>query len=189
MRRTLGTLLAALLLFAATAQAQRNCVRGKPCGNTCIAVNKTCRISSPAPRPAPAPAARPATDSASAPADSIAEARWVASSRRTGLLPTGMQRRAEALAGQPDLLQDRGGRPEGGLPPLNVEGVLGMRTLRALISALVLMAPLAVTASLPGCSEATGSCCRVCRDGKACGDSCIPKTSTCNVGPGCACNG
>jgi hypothetical protein len=39
------------------------------------------------------------------------------------------------------------------------------------------------------CRRATGSCCKVCTDGKACGDSCIAKSSTCNVGGGCACNG
>jgi hypothetical protein len=33
------------------------------------------------------------------------------------------------------------------------------------------------------------SCCRVCTVGKACGDSCISKSDTCRVGPGCACNG
>jgi len=32
-------------------------------------------------------------------------------------------------------------------------------------------------------------CCKVCRKGKACGDSCISKTKTCNVGAGCACDG
>lgn len=32
-------------------------------------------------------------------------------------------------------------------------------------------------------------CCKVCRAGKACGDSCIAKDKTCNSGPGCACNG
>lgn len=35
----------------------------------------------------------------------------------------------------------------------------------------------------------TPSCCRVCTTGKACGDSCIAESSTCNAGPGCACNG
>ena len=44
------------------------------------------------------------------------------------------------------------------------------------------------------CSDSTGpngsgGCCRVCTTGKACGDSCISKSKTCNVGPGCACNG
>lgn len=32
-------------------------------------------------------------------------------------------------------------------------------------------------------------CCKVCRKGKACGDSCISKTKTCNVAQGCACDG
>lgn len=32
-------------------------------------------------------------------------------------------------------------------------------------------------------------CCKVCRKGKACGDSCIAKSKTCTKGPGCACNG
>jgi hypothetical protein len=33
------------------------------------------------------------------------------------------------------------------------------------------------------------SCCRTCTKGKACGDSCIAKTSTCTKPPGCACDG
>lgn len=32
-------------------------------------------------------------------------------------------------------------------------------------------------------------CCRVCKRGKACGDSCIAKNLTCHKGRGCACNG
>lgn len=32
-------------------------------------------------------------------------------------------------------------------------------------------------------------CCRICRTGKACGNSCIARNRTCRVGPGCACNG
>jgi uncharacterized protein YraI len=32
-------------------------------------------------------------------------------------------------------------------------------------------------------------CCRVCSAGKACGDTCISQSKTCNVGPGCACDG
>lgn len=31
-------------------------------------------------------------------------------------------------------------------------------------------------------------CCKVCRKGKACGNSCIKKTYTCSKPPGCACN-
>lgn len=33
------------------------------------------------------------------------------------------------------------------------------------------------------------ACCKVCTTGKACGDSCISRSNTCHVGPGCACNG
>ncbi len=33
------------------------------------------------------------------------------------------------------------------------------------------------------------SCCKVCKTGKACGDTCIDKSATCRVGQGCACNG
>ena len=33
------------------------------------------------------------------------------------------------------------------------------------------------------------NCCRTCRKGKACGDSCIARNKTCSKGPGCACNG
>jgi hypothetical protein len=33
------------------------------------------------------------------------------------------------------------------------------------------------------------SCCKVCRKGKACGDTCISPDKTCHVGPGCACDG
>jgi hypothetical protein len=31
-------------------------------------------------------------------------------------------------------------------------------------------------------------CCRICSKGKACGKSCIPQSSTCHKGRGCACN-
>jgi hypothetical protein len=33
------------------------------------------------------------------------------------------------------------------------------------------------------------TCCRTCKSGKACGDSCIAKTSNCTKPPGCACDG
>lgn len=33
------------------------------------------------------------------------------------------------------------------------------------------------------------ACCKVCRKGKACGDSCINRSYTCRKGSGCACNG
>ncbi len=32
-------------------------------------------------------------------------------------------------------------------------------------------------------------CCKKCRKGKACGDSCISRQKTCRKGAGCACDG
>lgn len=37
--------------------------------------------------------------------------------------------------------------------------------------------------------SASQECCKVCRAGQACGDSCISRSKTCHVGPGCACDG
>jgi hypothetical protein len=63
-----------------------------------------------------------------------------------------------------------------------------MRRLRvaALLAAAVLLS--SSTPLLSGCSGDDG-CCRVCRTGKACGDSCIERSLTCSQGPGCACDG
>ena len=46
-------------------------------------------------------------------------------------------------------------------------------------------------ASLSGCTVSGGQegCCKVCRTGKACGDTCISRSYECHVGAGCACNG
>lgn len=47
-------------------------------------------------------------------------------------------------------------------------------------------------ASLVGCSSGSSSssgCCKVCTQGKACGDTCISNSYNCNTPPGCACNG
>ncbi len=33
------------------------------------------------------------------------------------------------------------------------------------------------------------ACCKICRKGKACGDSCINRNYTCTKPRGCACNG
>lgn len=33
------------------------------------------------------------------------------------------------------------------------------------------------------------ACCKICRKGKACGDSCISRDKTCRRGVGCACDG
>ena len=35
----------------------------------------------------------------------------------------------------------------------------------------------------------TRTCCKICKKGKACGNSCISRSKTCHKAPGCACNG
>ncbi len=35
----------------------------------------------------------------------------------------------------------------------------------------------------------SAACCKTCRKGKACGDSCISRSYTCRKGVGCACDG
>ena len=42
---------------------------------------------------------------------------------------------------------------------------------------------------LTGPPVVLAACCKVCRKGKACGDSCIKASYTCHKGPGCACDG
>ncbi|MFC2967669.1 hypothetical protein [Acidimangrovimonas pyrenivorans] len=32
------------------------------------------------------------------------------------------------------------------------------------------------------------ACCKICRAGKACGNSCISRAKSCHKGPGCACD-
>lgn len=78
MRRLLVLAVAALIVFPVAAEAQKRCVKGKPCGNTCIAVNKTCRVGTPSDAPPPS-ATTPAT--AAAPVQSADSLLWVASSR------------------------------------------------------------------------------------------------------------
>lgn len=54
------------------------------------------------------------------------------------------------------------------------------------LTATLLLGPAAINP----CSVASAnSCCKVCRAGKACGDSCIARDKPCRKGAGCACNG
>ena len=46
-----------------------------------------------------------------------------------------------------------------------------------------------VQPTTPTPQPARRPCCRICRKGKACGDSCISRSYTCRKPPGCACNG
>jgi hypothetical protein len=68
---------AILLLAASSAEAQRNCKKGIPCGGTCIAANKTCRVGAPIAPTNPAVAA--IVVQVATPADTIGK--WVGSSK------------------------------------------------------------------------------------------------------------
>lgn len=78
------TLACALLLFAILAaglEAQPVCRRGKPCGNTCIALNRTCRVGTGTARAAPSAPTSPAQPSPAAQPGVPEGAQYVASSR------------------------------------------------------------------------------------------------------------
>lgn len=55
--------------------------------------------------------------------------------------------------------------------------------------ALALLTP--VSAAAPVCAQGGSgyACCKVCKKGKACGDSCIARNATCTKPRGCACDG
>lgn len=45
---------------------------------------------------------------------------------------------------------------------------------------------LALALGMVACGDE--ECCKVCDEGKACGDTCIASNLTCNADPGCACD-
>jgi hypothetical protein len=51
--KTICLAVIALIFIPAVAEAQPNCKKGKPCGNSCIAVSKTCRIGTAEPEKKP----------------------------------------------------------------------------------------------------------------------------------------
>ena len=67
-----GLILASVLALGVSvpAEAQKNCRKGIPCGNSCISASKVCRIGNPAAEPMPQydPPAAPARPSYVAPA-------------------------------------------------------------------------------------------------------------------------
>ncbi|NVB38542.1 hypothetical protein G6O69_11935 [Pseudenhygromyxa sp. WMMC2535] len=40
----------------------------------------------------------------------------------------------------------------------------------------------------PPSEDQPRACCKICHEGKACGDSCIARTKDCTKAPGCACD-
>jgi len=69
---------ALLVALPASANAQRRCVKGKLCGNTCIAVSKTCHVETPSYNPSPSQTPPTAAVAPTEPGDSVL---WIASSR------------------------------------------------------------------------------------------------------------
>ncbi len=63
------------------------------------------------------------------------------------------------------------------------------RTLLIAAAALGL-GPASLSPCLSAAAGAQGlACCKVCRAGKACGDSCIARDKVCHKSRGCACDG
>lgn len=61
-----AALLAGILAAVPSALQAQNCKKGKPCGRSCIAQDKVCRIGAPTPPPASRPVAKPDTASSGA---------------------------------------------------------------------------------------------------------------------------
>lgn len=63
--------------------------------------------------------------------------------------------------------------------------------MRFLITVIALLITAAVPAAAPICDTyyRVGACCKICRAGKACGNSCISVDKVCHQPPGCACDG
>lgn len=63
--------------------------------------------------------------------------------------------------------------------------------MKSLLGALALSIVSLTGTAAPICATAfaTEACCKVCKKGKACGDSCIARDKACTKGKGCACNG
>jgi hypothetical protein len=58
------------------------------------------------------------------------------------------------------------------------------------LAALALTVTSMTGAAAPICGTAFAeSCCKTCKKGKACGDSCIARDKACHKPKGCACNG
>jgi hypothetical protein len=59
----------------------------------------------------------------------------------------------------------------------------------ALIPLLLALTSFANVATACRSDGPTGACCKVCKEGKPCGDTCIAKTDVCHTSGGCACAG
>lgn len=64
-----------------------------------------------------------------------------------------------------------------------------MNKILVLAAAFSFMVGCHATEDYEAPDEPLGYCCKICRVGKACGDSCISLSSTCHKIGGCACDG
>lgn len=62
--------------------------------------------------------------------------------------------------------------------------------MKILLGTIALSAVSLTGTAVPVCGAAYATaCCKVCKKGKACGDSCISRDKACHQGKGCACDG
>ena len=62
--------------------------------------------------------------------------------------------------------------------------------MKSILVAFALSTLTLTGAAAPVCGTAyAAACCKVCKAGKACGDSCIARDKACKKGRGCACDG
>jgi hypothetical protein len=102
----------------------------------------------------------------------------VCSDGRTGVII--VTRTADGLSGSGSVVMSDGS-----------SGRVGFGRLAAITLVAEAAAPAAAPYEPPAMSvrPSAASCCKVCRSGKACGNSCISSSYTCRRPPGCACNG
>jgi hypothetical protein len=56
-----------------------------------------------------------------------------------------------------------------------------------LVPALLLLPAASGIPAASACASEAAACCKRCKKGKPCGDTCIARNKTCHVGRGCAC--
>jgi len=95
-RYALFTFVGLSLLVVGNAEGQRNCRKGLPCGNTCIAANRVCHVGT--------PATPPSTPLASAVAPKDGQQRMGRFLAGAHLLSTRMQHSEPPVACKPHLL-------------------------------------------------------------------------------------
>jgi len=61
--------------------------------------------------------------------------------------------------------------------------------MRLVLASMALALSVPITSAAPVCAAAPDAiCCKTCKKGKACGDSCIAKDDVCDKPKGCACD-